>query len=297
MKNRHKSILLFMIVFTGVTMLAYSPALALQDNCTDPELAIGTCIRVPSDNPVWILRAVDINLNKVYRQNLGVDWPIKQNNKTVFRYITGVYRDAPKPPALSYVWFSLQHVPPLGTSPGGAQLDMANIPSGCGNVELGSRIAYKLNKVASYQKDGIIELYEVPGTGIDQTCGSAAVVWSSDCGGYPQLLLVPSGGDVPIQEVTTFTCEDSGVTVTVTINPCTSEISDVWCEGPESVRGWAQSTSDTWGRAQDFQGQQTDFPIVNIGPGTPGCIVCADPWPVVLRGNKAWWCGGAPPEP
>ena len=298
MKKKHRLILLFMLVFVGGTLLGYTPALTFQDDCDLSEVAAGTCIQIPEGNPIYILRAyVDYTVPKVYAEDLGIHWPISKGNKTIFRYITGVKSGAPKPSAQSYVWFSLHHKPPLGSNPPGAQLDITNIPAACGPVELGARIAYKLNKVASYTKDGVIELYENAGAGFDAKCGSAAVVWSSNCGGYPQRLLVPSGGDVPVQEITTFKCEDTGVTVEVTINPCTLQIDNVLCTGG-GISGPATPTSNTWGRAQDLNDPNRidQFAIENIGPGTPGCIVCAKPYPVVLRGNEAWWCGG-PPSP
>lgn len=317
MKKKYTLILLFMLAFTGVTLLVYTPALADWGRfCTEDELVAGTCIEItePDNGVVYILKAfvsfgipddpsdpgdpVDSEESLV----LGENWPIHDiaNKRTIFRYITGAadpdkYGVVKKPSAQSYTVFSLCSLPALGTDPSGAQLDLSKLHSSCGSPELGARKALKLNKVASFSKDGIIELYEPLYTNFDDQCGYAWVVWSDNCNGGR--MVVPACTATPIQKTTSFKCEDSGVTVTVEIDPCTRQINSVNCGdlGPAAL---GKKPSWAYVKASDPDDPSSSitksFQFGQAGPGTPGCIACMNPYPIVVRGNEIWWCGDEP---
>jgi len=298
MKKKHTLILLFMLVFTGVILMGYTPVRAWDRSCTVAELDNGTCLQIlnPNGDVVYIVKAfIDDTEENVIPGN---NWPFDKNGYTVFRYIGGIsqyYLDAEdikKPSAWSYIVFSLFGLP-SGAVPSGAQLSLDTLFDTCSENLDPSRIAYKLNPSVNFKSDAIFELHVPVGTGIDE-CGSALVIFSKNCSGGK--LLTPKFGGAPFEQFRTFECGGNW-TVEVEYDPCTGEPKTVTCNdgnGPTS----AAQTDSPYGYAEvpthpDETLQVRTFPIENMGPGTPGVVVCTETEPVFLRGNKAWWCGGA----
>jgi hypothetical protein len=292
MKKKHTLILLFMFVFTGVMLLGYTPVQAWQEkrSCSDDEE--GTCLEIVNsdDEVVYIVEAYIDDDTQVYP---GVNWPFEENGHTVFRYIGGVSQDylddlSSKPSAWSYIVFSLM-APPLSAVPPGAHLPLDKLSDSCIVDMDPSRIYYKLNPSVNFKSDAIFELHTPLGTGIDE-CGSALVIFSKLCSGGE--IYTPKFGGVPFEEFRTFEC--GSWTVEVEYNPCTGEPENVTCNNGVS-NSPADFTEEPYGYAEvpdhpDETLRVRSFPIDNMGPGTPGVLVCTDTEPVFLRGNKAWWC-------
>jgi hypothetical protein len=285
--------LLFMLVFTGFSLLGNTYALASLDPCTQAEAQLGTCLQIPKDSPVYIVRAVKSDGVSVVPSDLGVDWPFIENDRTVFRYKGGLSTATTdnKPSAWSYIVFSLSDLP-LGAVPPGAQLSLDKLNSGCSATLDPSRIAYKLNPSVNFKSDAVFEIQAPLGTGIDCN-GFAWVLWGKECAGGR--LLTPGSASISAlsEPERTFKCGE-GQTVTVKYNIC-GDVEEVKYNNNIVLPtpypyGYAEAVPTDEPQFPDYPTVRI-FPITNMGPGTPGVTVCTDSDPVFLRGNQAWWCG------
>ena len=200
-------------------------------------------------------------------------------------------------------------VEPLDSDPPGADLSLNQLPKNCPLIS-GDHIAYKLNPAVNFStKNSVFDLITPLGTKIDECATrkeipTVLIVSSSGCEGLS--VNVPAGETgIPFQHWAHFSCADSGVNVNVEFDECTGDVVNVACDQEGAICGAsvpAVQTSNTYIYATvpthpDPALRERSFPISNMGPGTPGVIVCTgtDSEPVYLRGDKAWWCGGPPP--
>lgn len=296
MEKKKTLILLFMFVFAGVAVLGHTPALATMAPCTLAELDAHTCVYTGTSFEIqqYVMRA---------------SAPFDESGVTIFRYEAGVTQEAidavknkviPKPSAWSYIIFTLWREP-LDSDPPGASLDLNQLPNSCTSFAP-NHIPWKLNPGVNFStRNSVFDLMTPLGTKIDQ-CATES--------GYPTALIITSSGcldlvvnvpaaetGVPFQHWAHFTCEDSKVNVNIEFDECTGGIKNVACDtllaecGTTSPYVARPINPYAYALSPDYA-EPFSYPIENMGPGTPGVIVCtgADSLPVYLRGNQGWFC-------
>jgi hypothetical protein len=189
-------------------------------------------------------------------------------------------------------------------------LNLNQLPNACGAQAIApNHIAWKLNPGVNFtSRNSTFDLFTPLGTRIDQCAvksgfPTALIITSSEC--KELIVNVPAGEiSAPFEHWAHFTCDDSGWNVNVEFDECTGGVKYVRCDRLGAECGVqpppVEPTSNTYGYVvpppniglPDF----IDFKIQNMGPGTPGVVICTgvDSEPVYLRGDQAWWCGVAP---
>jgi hypothetical protein len=307
MKKKHTLILLFMFLFAGVTFLGYTPAQAEYLKCSDAEIGSKYCFQITApliedpnvEIPIWVMRAVDAE-GDTYSGPEPFTWPYTDaSGNAVFGYQIGAPDTAiqavkdkliAKPSGGSYIYFVVANLP-LFSNPGGAALDIQNIPYYCDQPELGLLYAYKVNARWNFGKVASLELFYPKGTGVDIDCVNCGVIWSNEC--RVVNIAGPAGGGVA-EPLRKFECTETGQTVEVTYKRCTGEIETVECDGNAPV----DVTYDNYFYAHiddpdDPTRTTKTMAIQNMGPPT-GVVACTSGGAVLLVGGEAHWCNGKP---
>jgi hypothetical protein len=301
MKKKHRLILLFMLVFAGVILLSYMPAQAVGvDPCSSTEepycFAITDTTTDGLSVQIWVMRAVDAD-GDTYLDGVNFIWPYTDAlGRAVFGYEIGTTEAAEiavkekrlsKPSAGSYIYFKVS-APPIESYPPGASIDINNIPTYCNESTLGALYAWKVNARWNFGKVATIELFYPAGTSTDLDCVECGVIWSNEC----QVLDIAGAraGEV-FRPAEPFYCSDTDTNVVITYNPCTLDISSVTCDGYDADG----PTYDNYLYVEvpDPDNPTRTIRIPNMGP--EAVVLCTDGGPVVSLGDRAWWCGTAPP--
>jgi len=282
MKTKHIPTLLFILAFAAVALTGYPPAQADWDRtCTSsPD---GACVTAGN----WTVAAYVDGVTDVV---LGETWPIRDvaHNRVIFRYITGITNPGTKVSAQSYMVFNWPELP-LGANPPGAQLALDQLFKDCGS-EPETGIAYKLNRVATDKKDGIIDIYMPLDTCVNTKGAGVWIKPHDECHSGAPLWVALGSGEVGTiyPEIKEYYACNTHVTVTfdrcygfptsVTDadgNPCTYKPDAILC---------IDKNND--GITTDDECETTP----NIGPRIGGALLCTDGPPVFVYGDGMWFC-------
>jgi hypothetical protein len=272
MKTKHISILMFILVFVAVALTGYPTAYAQDCNG-------GSCVTAG----VWTVAAyVDKDTTVV----LGDSWPIKEDDRLIFRYIIGATE---KTSATSYVVFNLPEFPFLGSNPGGSAQDLDILFKDCGDVPI-SGIAYKINISATDKKYQVVDIYMPLGTCVN-TEGASVWVKTNDTCSSSLSLWLPQDRDEGEVYPTDKEYNRCGTKVFVTFDPCFGFPTSV-----KNIDGAPCIKKDTAILCLDtnkdgvIDGNDVCENAPNFGPRIGGALLCTDSAPVYVYGDDMWFC-------
>jgi hypothetical protein len=271
MKKKHILILLFIFVFSGVALLGYNPTWA-WDPCSN--FYSKPCLDLTYHNKPAYIIYYDNYADGIHTYQI-VNHPGQGTGKK-------------KPPGISYI--AIKTIGAPETDPSGSGLSIEQLFKDCEDAAYDPYNARKINVNVNPNKGDTMTM--VGGEAMD-SCGFVWSIIGDDCvGGLLPLPLY--GGFEPFEKTQKSICDDSGVFAEITLDECGAEPPSIrFTDYSGAGRNFRYFTRDNFWMVGEYI-DDTDSPTTEARQYgefglEPACIICADPWPIVLRGYTAYF--------